>query len=205
MKKLILLALSLAALTGTAQELVSSGTSIESCNDQKNCLTVDNVSYLFYDETRGEFYLKVDFSKFRTENDTTDNWLNDHIDSLLYFKAILLKEDFPVLSNSNTKTLALNGRIFYAGVWKDQSVSLSIFSTENSIVPATNGNRTGNTRYDNYKVSFSIPFVPKDFKTYKKLYYNNQTVDITMTLGRINYLAPGMEFHLKEVYYQSTR
>lgn len=204
MKQTITLFLFLIAMISKGQELVSSNTSIESCNDQQNCVTIKSVSYLFFDETKNEFYLKLDFSKFRTENDTTDNWINYMSDSLLYFKAILAEEDFPALSNQNTKTIRLNGRVFYNNVWKDQAVNLNVFQTENSIVP-NSSSTSNNLKYDNYKVSFNIPFVPKEFKAYKKLYYNNQTVSVAVTLGRIILLRPGMEFHLKEIYFQSTR
>ena len=204
MKQILALLLFLIVCTGKGQELVSSNTSIESCNDQKDCQTIKSGSYLFFDETKNEFYLKVDFSKFRTEADTSDDWINDMIDSLLYFKAILAEEDFPALSNQNTKTIKLNGRLFYHGIWKDQEVSMNIFPTENSIVPNSTST-SNNFKYDNYKVSFDIPFVPKDFKAYKQLYYNNQTVNISVSLGRIILLRPGMEFHLKDIYFQSAR
>lgn len=184
-----------------AQDILSSNTSIESCLDQKDCLTINKASYLFYDETKNELALKVDFSNFRTEEDTTDNWINDMIDTILFYKAILNKEDFPELSNQNVKTMKLNGKIFYNNTWRDQPVQITIFPTENSIVPGS----TGNFKYDNYKINFNIPFVPKDFKAYKKLYYTNQTVSIGVTLGRINLLKPGMESHLKEIYYQTPR
>jgi hypothetical protein len=204
MKQIATLLLVLVTLSGKTQDMISSNTSVESCNDQKDCITVNGGSYLFFDETRNEFFLKLDFSKFRTDPDTLQNWLNDRNDSLLYYKAILAEEDFPALSNQNTKTLRLNGRIFYAGVWRDQPIDLSIFPTENTIVPSSTST-SNNLRYDNYKLSFSLPFVPKDFKSYKKLYYNNQTVNIAVLLGRIILLRPGMEFHLKEIYSQSTR
>lgn len=184
-----------------AQDVMSSNTAIESCLDQKDCLTIKKGSYLFYDETKNELFLKLDFSHFRSEEDSTDNWINDMIDTMFYYKAILNKEDFPVLSNQATKTLKLNGKIFYNHIWKNQSIELTIFPTENSILQGSNANY----QYDNIKVNFSIPFVPKDFKTYKKLYYNNQTVSIGVTLGRINLLKPGMEGHLKDIYYQSPR
>jgi hypothetical protein len=31
---------------------------VESCLDRRHCATVNNASYLFYDETRNEFYFK---------------------------------------------------------------------------------------------------------------------------------------------------
>jgi len=184
-------------------DLLSSSTVIESCNDQQDCLTANSVSYLYYDESKNEFFLKVDFSSFRVGADTNDNWLNRVKDTLLYFRAIFPKEQFPPLSNQNTKTFKLNGQVFYGNVWKDQVVELSIYSNENSILNTPGNN--ANFRYDNYKVNFSIPFVPKDFKMYKKLYYNDQTVNINVGMGRINMLKPGMEFLLKDVYYQASR
>lgn len=201
MKQFIYLAFLICSYCASAQNLVSSNTSVESCLDQNDCLTSKSGSLLFYDETKNELVLKVDFSQFRTEGDTTDNWINDITDTLFYYKAILNEEDFPVLSNQNSKTLKLNGKIYYNHIWKDQPVEVSLYPTENSIVPGG----SGNFQYDQLKVNFNIPFVPKDFKAYKKLYYNNQTVDIAVTLGRINLLKPGMESHLKDIYYQTPR
>lgn len=201
MRQHLFSALLLFALNSGAQDLVSSNTSVESCIDKSDCVTFKSGSLLFYDETKNELVLKVDFSKFRIDGDTTDNWINDMIDTLLFYKAILNKEDFPTLSNQNTKTLKLNGKVFYNQTWRDQPIEISVYPTENSIVPGS----SGNLRYDNLKVNFNIPFVPKDFKAYKELYYNNQTVDIAVTLGRINLLRPGMEYHLKEIYQQSPR
>ena len=187
-----------------AQYLISSNTSVESCNDMEGCLTVNNLSYLYYDESKNEFFLKLTFSDFRNEEtDTIDNWLNREKDSSFYFKAILPKEQFPALSNENTKTYKLNGRIFYNNVWKDQVIELTIYTTENSLLSTTGVN--SNLKYDAYKVNFNIPFVPGDFKKYDLLYYDDQTVNINVTLGRINLLKPGMEFLLNEAYYSMAR
>jgi len=188
-------------LTTSAQDILSSNTSIESCLDQKNCVTINRGSYLFYDETKNELSLKVDFSHFRSGGDTTDNWISDLTDSLFYYKAMINKEDFPVLSNQNVKTIKLNGKIFYNEIWKEQVIELTVYPTENSLIQGS----TANYKYDNVKVNFELPFVPKDFKAYNKPHYNNQTISIAITLGRINLLRPGMESHLRDIYYQSTR
>jgi len=187
----------------SAQEIVSSSTSIESCADSANCYTVKGPAYLFYDESKNDFFLKIIFSDFKRQGDTSDVWLNNPSDSTLYFKADLQKEQFPTLSNQNTKTFELNGQIYFNNKWRDQTIELSIFSSENSIVNTSNTN--ANFKYDNYKVNFSVPFVPKNFKTYKKPSYANQTILINITMGRINLLKPGMENLLKEIYYQSSR
>jgi len=197
---LIVLFISFKALP---QEIVSSSTSIESCLDKNDCYTIKGPSYLFYDESKNNFYLKIDFADYQIPGDTSETWLYNTKDSCLYFRAELQKEMFPPLSNQNTKSFKINGQIFFNNKWHDQTIELNIFSSENSIVNTSNTNT--NFKYDNYKVTFSLPFVPKDFKTYKKLYYINQTLSINVTLGRINLLKPGMQNLLADIYYQPTR
>ncbi len=89
----------------SAQEIVSSSSSIESCADSANCYTVKGPSYLFYDESKNNFFLKIIFADYKRQGDTSDVWLNNPSDSILYFKADLQKEQFPTLSNQNTKTI----------------------------------------------------------------------------------------------------
>lgn len=201
MKYVFALMILLAVSVLKGQDLISSSTGIETCLDQHDCSTINSVSYLFYDESRNEFFLKVDFSHFRAEADSLNRWIDDMLDSTLYFRAILPKESFPPLSNQNTKTLRLNGEIYFNDIVREQSVDLTLYNTENSLVISGNNNM----KYDAYKVNFSVPVVAKDFKVYNQLFYVNQTIAINVTLGRINLLRPGMEFHLKEVYYQRSR
>lgn len=186
-----------------SQDIVSSGTSIESCSETNSCVTIKGSSYLFYDESKNNFFLKIYFSDFKVSGDTSDTWINKTQDSLLYFRAELQKENFPQLSNQNTKTFKVNGQIYFNNKWKDQTIEINIYSSEGSIINTSNTN--SNFKYDNYKVNFSVPFVPKDFKNYKKLYYLNQTVSVNVTLGRINLLKPGMETLLADIYYQPWR
>jgi hypothetical protein len=187
----------------SAQEIVSSSSSIESCADSAHCYTVKGPAYLFYDESKNDFFLKIMFADFKIDGDTSDVWLNNPSDSTLYFKADLQKEQFPPLSNQSNKTFEITGQIFFNNKWLDQTIELTIFSSENSIVNTNNTN--ANFKYDNYKVNFSVPFVPKKFKTYKKPSYINQTLLINITMGRINLLKPGLEILLKDIYYQSSR
>ena len=187
----------------SAQEIVSSSSSIESCADSANCYNIKGPAYLFYDESKNDLLLKIMFTDFKRQGDTSDNWLNRTSDSILYFKADLQKEQFPTLSNQNTKTIELNGQVYFNNTWRDQKINLSIFSSENSIVNTSNTN--ANFKYDNYKVNFSLPFVPKQFKAYRKSNYTKQTISINITMGRINLLKPGMENLLKDIYYQSSR
>jgi len=203
MKKLLYIFLIFLSVNLKAQFLVSSNTSVESCNEIDSCLTINNYSFLFYDESKSEFFLKVDFSDFRSDpNDSINNWLNKERDTSFCYRAIFPKENFPELGTEERKSFKLNGRIFYNNQWKEQSIELTMFSSQNSLMNNTSsGNNYG---FENYKVNFTIPFVPSDFKVYKELIYNEQTVNINVTLGRINLLKPGMETLLSEVYYQPT-
>lgn len=203
MKHFVIIFLFILGIKLSAQEIVSSSTSIESCEDSANCYTVKGPSYLFYDESKNDFFLKIMFVDFKRQGDTSDVWLNNPSDSTLYFKADLQKEQFPPLNNQNNKTFKITGQIFFNNKWQDQTVDLTVYSSENSIVNTSNTN--SNFKYDNYKVNFSLPFVPKKFKTYKKPSYINQTILINVTMGRINLLKPGMENLLKDIYYQSSR
>lgn len=199
----ILLFLSVSKLE--AQFLLSSNTTVESCNDIDSCLSVNNLSFLYYDDTKNEFFLKVDFSNFRTE-DNVDNWLNKTHDTIFCYRMIFPKEKFPVLAAEERQSFKVNGRIYYNNRWKDQPVEITLFNSQNNLMnnTSTNANYTNNG-FESYKLNFSIPFVPSDFKIYPQLYYLDQTVRINVTLGRINMLRPGMESLLSEVYYQPGR
>lgn len=185
--------------------MMSSNTSVQSCNELDSCLTVNNVSLLYYDESKGEFFLKLDFGSFRPDvRDSINNWLSkEKKDTSLYFRAIFPRENFPVLTTESRKTYKLNGRIFYNNTWKDQVVDMTIFASQNALLSTTSSST--NYGFENYKVNFTIPFVPSDFKVYKDPKYIDQTVNINVTLGRINILRPGMEPLLSEVYYQPNR
>ena len=203
MKKLYYIFLLFCAINVKAQYILSSNTSVQSCNELDSCLTVSNFSQLYYDDSKGEFFLKLDFGSFRPDvRDSINNWLSkEKKDTSLYFRAIFPKENFPVLTTESRKTYKLNGRVFYNNKWKDQVVEMTIYASQNSLT--NNGSSSTNYGFENYKVNFSIPFVPSDFKVYKDPKYIDQTVNINVGMGRINILKPGMEPLLSEVYYQA--
>jgi hypothetical protein len=187
-------------LKSQSQDVISSNTSLKICNDGENCETLTGTSYLFYDESKSEFYLKLDFKNFI---DSTHLSFRSMLDSIFYFKAIMPTEDFPQLGNQATQNYKLNGKIFYNNIWKEQTVDLSIYVAENSLLNVSSNN--ANFRYDSYKVNFNVPFVPKDFAETSSLSHLNQTISLGVTLGRINLLKPGMEFLLAEVYFHASR
>jgi hypothetical protein len=141
---------------------------------------------LFFDENSSNLYLKVDFESFKVGQDSIDDWLDDLSGSFLYFKARLPDGFFLGLSNHNHKTEKLNGRVFLNGIWQNQSMEITVYSSENSIMTSnTNGNA-----FDNYKVNFSLSISPREFKLHKKPHHLRKTIFIGVALGRINLLPP---------------
>ena len=203
MQSSLLLFLIFIRITCFAQQIVSSDTAIESCQDSANCYTVKGFSYLFYDESKDGLFLKLMFVDFKIEGDTSKVWLNNPTDSTLYVKLDLSKDQFPVLSNQNIKSLPLKGQIFYNAVWRELNSEVNFYSSENGII--NTGNTNQNFKYDNYKLNFSFPFIPTNFKVYKNPSYTHQTLTIHVSLGRINLLKSGTESLLQDIYYQPQR
>lgn len=182
------------ALSG--QSLVSSQTQVRTCVQTNECSIKNNSSYLFYDESKNQFYLKIDFNKLRTGEDSLDYWLDDLSDTYLYAKVPFQKENFPQLSNTNAKTFKINGQIYFNYIWHNQEIELSIYSIENS---GLSQSQTIN-KYTNYKVNFGFSVLPKDFKIHKKAHHLKNTIFVSIGMGHINLLEPGMEGYVKEVY-----
>jgi hypothetical protein len=184
-----------------AQFLVSSNVVVEYCNPTDSCQNSNNSAFLFYDDSKNEFFLKIDFSHFRSDYDTANTWLNRERDTCFYYRFIFPKQDFPKLGIEERETFTVNGKMFYNNKWKDQAIELNIFAPQKNLMNNTSG--PNSTSYENYKINFTLPFLPRDFKTYKTAKFNEQTVNINVTYGRINSLKPGMESLLDEDFYQS--
>jgi len=178
------------------QSIISSVAGVRTCLNNTECSSVNSASYLFYDEAKAAFYLKLDFNALRTGVDSMDIWLDDLKDKYLYFKAPLRKEEFPSLSNSNAKTYKVNAQVFMNQVWEDQPVEISIFTTENSQL---NYGQT-DSQYNKYKVSFGFSLDPRTFKLDTMPHHLTETIFISIGLGFINPLEPGMEKFVKEAY-----
>jgi hypothetical protein len=196
LKPFWILALCSVAFLSNAQSIISSVASVRTCLDNKECSSLNSASYLFYDEAKGAFYLKLEFNALRTGVDSMDYWLDDLKDKYLYFKAPLRKEEFPALSNSNAKTYPVNAEVFMNQVWEAQPVEISIFTTENSQL---NYGQTTST-YNKYKVSFGFSIEPESFKLDTMPHHLTETIFISIGLGFINPLDPGMEKYVKEAY-----
>lgn len=195
-KVIIFLIVLLAAKLG-AQNVMSSNTFIQTKYHHRPCFSVNNSSYLFYDESKQYIFLKIDFSKFKSGQDSLDEWLDDLSSTFFYFKAPLEIGIFQSgFANHRIKTIKLKGQAYLNQVWNNLELDVSLFSIENSLFSAT----TGNNSYENIRANFSLAIMPKDFKVNKKPHHLKKVIHVGITLGRVNLLEPGMEKLLNEVY-----
>lgn len=196
MKQIALTLFLMSCVLLRAQNVAPSNTYVRTCLNDIECASINSSSYLFYDEGNQKFYLKVDFNRIKTGVDSVDFWLADLSDTYFYFKGALNKEDFPTLSNYDTKNVIVNGESFLNGVWHEQTIELSIFRADNDML----NNTTNGVQFDAYKVNFSLSFSPKDFNIHKKPQRLTNNIFIGVGGGQINLLKSGMEQMVGEAY-----
>jgi hypothetical protein len=198
MKKPLLVIALLLSLISRGQEIIKSNTYVRTCLNDIECSSINSSSYIYYDEAKGRFYLKLDFNEMKTGMDSVDFWLEDLTDTYLYFKSSLAREQFPNSSSYNAKNIRLNGQMFLNNVWRPQVIDISIYRAEGEIMT----NATDANKLDNYKVNFSFSFSPKDFNIHKKPKRLTNNIFIGVGGGYINLLKPGMESQVGEAYEQ---
>lgn len=196
MKKALIALLFSMSFIAEAQSIISSVAGVRTCLNNQECSSSNSASYLFYDESKNAFYLKLDFNALRTGVDSMDLWLDDLKNKFLYLKAPLRKEEFPALSNNNAKTIKVNAEVYINQIWDSQWIEISIFSTENSHL---NFNQTPGA-YNNYKASFGFSLEPRTFKLDTMPHHLTETIFVSIGLGFINLLEPGMEKYIREAY-----
>jgi hypothetical protein len=179
-----------------SQIINSSNTFVQTYYNKSMVSSINNASYIFYEENKGLVFLKLDFKKFLEEGDSLNDWLFDLAESHLYFKAELPPETFYSLSNRNSKSITLNGQIFFNGHWHNQRINLGILHTENSVLSQP----SNNMNLDGYRLSFNFSIQPKDFRIQYKPHHLTKNITIGVSSGRINVLSPEMIPVLSEIY-----
>lgn len=198
MKQISLFSLLWLATTLSAQEVFPSDTYVRTCISDIECSSINSSSTLFYDETRGKFYIKVDFNRLKTGIDSVDFWLEDLTGTNFYFKASLAPADLPQLSSYNRKTFSLSGQAYLNGIWKPKTVDITVFRAETDML----SNDVDATDYGAMRVNFNFSIQPKDFNIHKKPLRLTNTIFIGVGAGRINVLKPGMENLVGEAFNQ---
>ncbi|MFN5627985.1 MAG: hypothetical protein ACK48W_01740, partial [Bacteroidota bacterium] len=70
-----------------SQTINSSNTFVQTYYNKSMVSSINNASYIFYEENKGLIFLKLEFKKFLEEGDSLNDWLFDLAESHLYFKA----------------------------------------------------------------------------------------------------------------------
>ncbi len=191
MRKIIcLFALFFVAGKVSAQEVFPSNTFVQTCIQKEVCFANQNSANLFYNEASSEFFVVVDFKKFKIGVDSLDAWLDDLDDTKFIFKGSLSSDKLPALSNNGYKTLQVNGNITFNNVIHSYSVDLVLFIISPDGMLYRN---TGNDYYDRIRSNIQISFKPKEYKIDKKPHHLKKTISINIGSGYINPLKPGME------------
>jgi hypothetical protein len=197
MKKFVFLLFFAAfSVISNAQDVFPSNTYVRTCLSDIECSSINSSSYLFYDEVKSKFYIKIDFNRLKTGVDSIDFWLEDLSDTYFYFKATLLKEQLPSLSSYNRKMIRLNGQAFLNNIWRPMVMEVSFFRAQDDMM----NNNTNPNEFQAYKVSFNFSISPKDFNIHKKPQKLTNTIFIGVGAGQLNVLRPGMESLVGEAY-----
>lgn len=199
MKKAFLLFVLLLCTALRSQEVFPSNTYVRTCLSDIECSSINSSSFLFYDQSRGKFYIKVDFNLLKTGIDSVDFWLEDLSGTNFYFKASLPTEFIPAVSNYNRKTFRLSGQAFLNGVWQPKTIEITVFRAESDM----KNNGVDGMEHAAMRVNFNFSIQPKDFNIHKKPQRLTNTIFIGVGSGRINVLKPGMENLVGEAYNHS--
>lgn len=181
-------------LNSSAQEIYPSNTAIQACYNNTNCFGNQQSSFLLYNEANHEFYIVVDFSKFKTGVDSLDLWLQDLDNTKFVFTGVLNYDKLPALSNHGFKTIQVNGNSSFNNVSHSYSTEIILFKISQEGMLYKN---TGNDYYDRIRANVQVVFKPKDYKLDKKHHHLTKSISINIGSGYINQLKPGMEHLIK--------
>jgi hypothetical protein len=179
-----------------AQEVYPSDTYVRTCISDIECSSINSSSFIYYDESRAKFYIKIDFNLLKTGIDSVDFWLEDLTGTNFYFKASLPPDQLPGLSNYNRKNVRLAGQVFMNGVWRAKTIDFTFFRAETVV----SGGGIDGIDYDATRVNFNFSIEPKDFNIHKKPMRLTKTIFVGVGAGRLNVLLPGMENQLGEAF-----
>jgi hypothetical protein len=196
--KRILILINLLVLTNllAAQGVISSSAYIQTCIQKTNCFSTNNNSFLFYDDAKEELILKIDFTKFKTGQDSLDEWMEDLSGSNFYFVGHLNKYDVLHLGVNENRMFKINGNIVFNGVTQSTSTEVILFiANENGIL----SQKTLDNTFDAYRVNFGLSFLPKDFKIHKRPHHLTKIITIGVAAGRLNQLKPEMQGLIKDL------
>ncbi len=188
--KCILILFLFSAFSINAQNVQSSKTYINTCFNEQQCFSLNNSSFIFYNNANHEITLSIDFNKFKIGNDTLDEWLDDLDDTKLIFKGNINTDNLLSLTHHNSKPIIVNGLISFNGISHTHSIEMTLFEISKEGMLFTNNQED---YFDRINVNLQFGFSPKEFKIHKKKHHLKKKITIAIYRGVINAFKPGME------------
>lgn len=173
-----------------AQDIQSSKTFINTCYHDQQCFSLNSSSYIFYNEDSHKLMIVVDFAKFKTGNDTLDEWLDDLDDTKLTFEGDLNTNNLLNLTHHNSKAIVVNGLMSFNGISHAHSIELTLFEIPREGMLYTDNQ---NNYFDRIKANLQFGFYPKEFKVNKKPHHLKKKITLAIYAGYLNLFKPGME------------
>jgi len=192
--KQFFLILIIASLQVSAQEIFSSKTYINTCYHNQQCFSLNNSSFVFYNEDNHELIIVIDFAKFKIGNDTLDEWLDDLDDTKLIFKGYLQTANLLDLTHHNSKALVVNGVMSFNGIAHAHSIEFTLFELPREGMLFMDNQ---NNYFDRINANLQFGFYPKEFKINKKPHHLKKKITVAIYRGYVNPFRPGMEHWIR--------
>lgn len=167
------------------QTLRKSNAYIQTCYQSQTCYSISQSAMVTYNANYHDLTISMNFSEFKTGVDSLDEWLADLTESNLVFKVQLNEDQFPVISNHNSKSYRLKGDLTVNNQTHKHVADIVIFDSGDSQVQTPN---SANSGIDKLHINFSIQFLPKEFGIDKKKHHLKKTIFINIGNGYINYI-----------------
>lgn len=155
-----------------------------------DCFANQDAGYIIYNETTRELSVVVDFSKCRVGHDSIDAWLEDIDTNKLVFKGVINTSELLTLSNGNSKTYTVNGRVKYDKVTINKTIDVTFFEISKEGMLYRNNM---NDYYDRIRAVVQIEVLPSEIKVNKGPHKLTKPIIINMGSGYVNPFKPGME------------
>lgn len=172
------------------QGALPSNTFVKTNYHNHDCFAHENATHIFFNELTQEVTISVDFSKCKVGHDTIDEWLTDIEANKMIFRGTINSSELLSLTNSNSKSYKINGKIKFNDVVLDKTVEVIFFEISKEGMLYRNN---GNDYYDRVRANFQIEISPKDFKIDKKAHKLNKNISVSVGSGYVNPYKPGME------------
>jgi len=175
----------------------SSKAYVNTCFNKHQCFSVNETQgcFVFYNQENQELKVVLDFSKFKTGNDTLDIWLDDLDDTYFVFNGFIKSQKFLELSPNNAFSFNLNGTISFNNVLSSHFAELSLFEISNQGMLYHDN---GQDYLDRVQANIMITFYPREFKIDKKPHHLKKSISIAIYRGYINLYKPEYEYLFKK-------